>query len=166
MRKNSQQNISGFAQIAQNRAKLIAFHAQKLRKGSQKKILHENSTNFAQKIQPFRGNPIFNIFKTLDQNQYHFTKICLSLKMRCIILILILISLFQMIMAVFKRSYLIPALFFILLLCLSFVSYFFFNFSIFVSLFMILNLKKNFFQFLFSIDLDVQFIQVNYDLLN
>ena len=55
MRKNSQKNISGFAQIAQkknaqNRAKLIAFHAQKLRKSSQKKKLRENSANFAQKI--------------------------------------------------------------------------------------------------------------------
>ena len=36
--------------IAQNRAKLIAFHAQKQRKSSQKKNLRENS-------EPFRGNP-------------------------------------------------------------------------------------------------------------
>ena len=53
-------NISGLAQIAQkNSAKLIAFHAQKQRKSSQKKNLRENSLNFAQKIQPFRGNPTF-----------------------------------------------------------------------------------------------------------
>ena len=43
MRNISQKNISGFAQ---NRAKLIAFHAQKF-------------ANFAQKIQPLRGNPSF-----------------------------------------------------------------------------------------------------------
>ena len=51
MRKNSQKNISGFAQfarkkIAQNRAKLIAFYAQKFAE----KYLRENRANFAQKI--------------------------------------------------------------------------------------------------------------------
>ena len=40
MRKNSQKN----------RAILIAFYAQKLRKSSQKKKLRENIANFAQKI--------------------------------------------------------------------------------------------------------------------
>ena len=47
--------------IVQNRAKLIAFHAQKLRKSSQKKnlknlitqILRENSASFAQKYSHF-----------------------------------------------------------------------------------------------------------------
>ena len=54
MRKNSQKIFPVLRKlrkkIAQNRAKLIAFHAQKLRKSSQKKNLRENSANFAQKI--------------------------------------------------------------------------------------------------------------------
>ena len=59
-------NTSDFAKItqkiAQKRAKLNTFHAQKKRKSSQKKYLRENYPNVAQKIWSFRGNPNTGLF--------------------------------------------------------------------------------------------------------
>ena len=51
MRKNSQKNNSGFAQIAQKKFhKTVQNLLRFMRKSSQKKKLRENSANFAQKI--------------------------------------------------------------------------------------------------------------------
>ena len=59
--------------IAQNHANSLRF----MRKNSakvHKKNLHENSANFAQNIQPFRGNPSYKTFYEMSFREKTFLK--------------------------------------------------------------------------------------------